>query len=225
MTTYPIRRPIWSEIYEDVAHTPDRDNFLYSITRETLKIAASAIKRSQEEEAYHHTAAALAEIEYALNVAEPDFPPSVEKEKRNPGDDDPGSYSEDDNKEMKTLVCADCYLPYSSDKWCDCVVSHEIWKKIAPEVPGIVLCFNCMAGRLIKMDMINVPVTIRSGPFLLAWDESARVNQLGKAMQNLLDLCQQGNFSNGVEEYGIDEGEVKAGEIIEEAEKILKDLT
>ena len=121
------------------------------------------------------------------------------------------------------LVCADCYLPYSSHKWCDCVVSDEVWKKIAPQ--PCVLCFNCMAGRLTALGMDKVPVTIRSGPFLLAWDESARVNELKRIAEILIDLCHNADFSNGVVEWGMDEGQVKAGQIIEEVERALKEMT
>lgn len=71
MTQYPIRRPIWLEVYRGCAHTPDRDNFLLSVTRETLRLAASVLKRQCEEDYYHNYGAALEEIRNALEVEEP----------------------------------------------------------------------------------------------------------------------------------------------------------
>ncbi len=71
MTQYPIRRPVWAEVYKGCVHTPDRDQFLLNITRETLRLAASALRKQCEEDYYHNYGAALNEIDYALNVAEP----------------------------------------------------------------------------------------------------------------------------------------------------------
>jgi len=39
-----------------------------------------------------------------------------------------------------------------------------------------------------------------------------------KAIETLLLLCQNGDFKNGVEEWGMDEGDVKAGLMMEEAQ-------
>jgi hypothetical protein len=68
---YPIRRPVWANVYKNVAHTPDRDQFLLSVTRESLRLAASCLRAQCEEDYYHNYGAALNEIEYALSVEEP----------------------------------------------------------------------------------------------------------------------------------------------------------
>jgi hypothetical protein len=68
----------------------------------------------------------------------------------------------------RELKCADCELLYTSHKWCDVVVPDDVWRKIEGDPPplmGIVLCFNCIAGRLIDNRLWEVPVKITSGPF------------------------------------------------------------
>ena len=71
---YPIPRPIWADVYEGCVHTPDRDQFLYSITRESLRLAASVLRKQCEEDYYHNYGAALREIQLALDVVEPPRP-------------------------------------------------------------------------------------------------------------------------------------------------------
>lgn len=59
-------RPDWSAVYKGCVHVPDRDQELIAVTRETLRLARSAIARSQYEDAYHNYSAAWQEIESAL---------------------------------------------------------------------------------------------------------------------------------------------------------------
>ncbi len=65
--------------------------------------------------------------------------------------------------------CYDCKLSYSSPQWADVVVTDSIWRKISPTGDdGGLLCFNCMNGRLLALDLDNVPYQIASGPFSFA---------------------------------------------------------
>lgn len=68
------------------------------------------------------------------------------------------------------LRCHDCGLLYSSEGWCDVVLTDEDWLTIAPHLDrphGGVLCFNCIACRLTKAGRMNVPMMVTSGPFLV----------------------------------------------------------
>lgn len=64
-----LRRPHWPDVYAGCAFTPDRDHDLVPVTRESLRLALSAIKESQRRDAYHNYQAAWQEIEAALNAA------------------------------------------------------------------------------------------------------------------------------------------------------------
>lgn len=57
-----MERPIWKDVYEGCFHRPDGDQDLIAVTRETLRIALSAIADSQRREAYHNYQAAWQEI-------------------------------------------------------------------------------------------------------------------------------------------------------------------
>ncbi len=63
--------------------------------------------------------------------------------------------------------CYDCGLKYDSPKWCDVIIPNDIWELINPtyhEGAGL-LCFNCIAGRLVELGLENVKIEIKSGPF------------------------------------------------------------
>lgn len=57
----------WNQVYRNVAHTYDRDNELVSITRESARLALSAIKMFMETDVYHNYAAAEYELKKVLN--------------------------------------------------------------------------------------------------------------------------------------------------------------
>lgn len=61
-----IFRPNWKSVYENTTHIPDRDNDLLLITRETARLAASAIAETQTQDAYDNFDAALKEIREVL---------------------------------------------------------------------------------------------------------------------------------------------------------------
>jgi len=64
------------------------------------------------------------------------------------------------------LACYDCGLPYSDDGWCDCVVPHDVWARISPTGhEGGILCLHCMARRIVRHDVRDVPLMVTSGPF------------------------------------------------------------
>ena len=70
-------KPDWAEVYKGCAWSYDGSNDLISVTRETLRLAKSAIRRSQEIDAYHNYEAAEREIAGAL-AANPPLPPPPE---------------------------------------------------------------------------------------------------------------------------------------------------
>jgi hypothetical protein len=58
-------RPDWGRVYRGVAHTPDRDNDLIPVTRETLRLAMHALQKQNGEDYYHNYGAAEREL-YAV---------------------------------------------------------------------------------------------------------------------------------------------------------------
>lgn len=61
-----IKRPDWADLYRGVVHTPDRDNDLLQVTRETLRLAMSALRKQNAEDYYHNYGAAEFEIRRVL---------------------------------------------------------------------------------------------------------------------------------------------------------------
>ncbi len=61
-----IFRPNWKSVYENTTHVPDRDNDLLLITRETARLAASAIVEAQTQDAYDNFQVALQELHGVL---------------------------------------------------------------------------------------------------------------------------------------------------------------
>lgn len=61
-----IERPNWRKVYRGVAHTYDRDNELVPITRETLRLAAGALREQNRRDYYHNYGAAEREVQDAL---------------------------------------------------------------------------------------------------------------------------------------------------------------
>lgn len=59
-------RPNWKSVYENTTHVPDRDNDLLLITRETARLAASAIAQTQTQDAYDNFETALQELRGVL---------------------------------------------------------------------------------------------------------------------------------------------------------------
>ncbi len=59
-------RPNWKIVYENTTHVPDRDNDLLLITRETARLAASAIAETQTQDSYDNFQVALQEIRGVL---------------------------------------------------------------------------------------------------------------------------------------------------------------
>ena len=61
-----VFRPNWKRVYENTTHAPDRANDLLLITRETARLAASAIVAAQAQDAYDNFQVALQEIRGVL---------------------------------------------------------------------------------------------------------------------------------------------------------------
>lgn len=57
-----IKRPNWGTVYRDALHIPDRDQELLLVTRETLRLAMSAIEEQQRVNYYSNFAWAWEEI-------------------------------------------------------------------------------------------------------------------------------------------------------------------
>lgn len=69
-------------------------------------------------------------------------------------------------------ACYDCRLRYDDPGWVDVLVPNDVWEVINPtRHPGAgLLCFTCIARRLVEAGLSSVLVQIRSGPFVLAWE-------------------------------------------------------
>jgi hypothetical protein len=63
-------RPDWGEVYRETAHTDNRDNDLVIVTRETARLARSAIDTQQAQDGYHNFGAARQELDKALSSGE-----------------------------------------------------------------------------------------------------------------------------------------------------------
>lgn len=66
-----IDRPHWAKIYEKDFFGQDGDQQLLTVTRESLRLAASALRESISRDAYHNSMAASREIEAVLKQQEP----------------------------------------------------------------------------------------------------------------------------------------------------------
>lgn len=67
------------------------------------------------------------------------------------------------------LGCYDCGFAYGGLGWCDVLVPDWAWLRISPTGhQGGTLCFNCMARRLARLGLSDVPVAIVSGPYRVA---------------------------------------------------------
>lgn len=66
---------------------------------------------------------------------------------------------------MNNAYCLDCGAQYGTDGWCDVIIPDDIWSQICPE--GGILCFKCMTVRIESHGLDNIPVAIRSGPYLI----------------------------------------------------------
>lgn len=60
-------KPSWNEIYRNVAHVYDRDDELITISRETARLALSALRQIMADEAYHNQMAAAFELQKVLD--------------------------------------------------------------------------------------------------------------------------------------------------------------
>lgn len=67
-------RPIWKNIYDGSPHQDDNDQELVSVTRETLRLASSAMRKMNEEDYYNNNGAAEQEINSALASPEKKVP-------------------------------------------------------------------------------------------------------------------------------------------------------
>jgi hypothetical protein len=68
--TGETRRPNWSDIYKDAVHTADRDQELIAVTRETLRLAKSALQYQNSLDYYDNNGNAVKEISHALDGGE-----------------------------------------------------------------------------------------------------------------------------------------------------------
>jgi hypothetical protein len=56
-------RPVWAEVYRNCVHTPSwKDQELVAVTRETLRLAQSALRQLNAADYYHNYGAAEREI-------------------------------------------------------------------------------------------------------------------------------------------------------------------
>lgn len=62
-------RPNWEEIYKDAVHTPDRDSDPVVVTRETARLARSALQEQNARDYYHNYGAAQDELSRVLALS------------------------------------------------------------------------------------------------------------------------------------------------------------
>ncbi len=63
-------RPVWAHVYRGVVHTPDGDNDLIPVTRETLRLAFHALQKQNEQDYYHNYGAASNELYMLLGATQ-----------------------------------------------------------------------------------------------------------------------------------------------------------
>ena len=63
-------RPDWAHVYRGVAHTPNGDNDLITVTRETLRLALHALQKQNEQDYYHNYGAAANELYVLLGATQ-----------------------------------------------------------------------------------------------------------------------------------------------------------
>lgn len=66
MTEKEIFRPHWAKVYEKDFFGQDGDRQILTVTRETLRLAASALRQNLAQDYYHNGGNALREIESVL---------------------------------------------------------------------------------------------------------------------------------------------------------------
>ena len=71
-----IERPDWERVYRDCGGVKPRSQELLATTRETLRLARSALRELNRADAYHNYMAAEREIGLVLNESLPPEPPS-----------------------------------------------------------------------------------------------------------------------------------------------------
>lgn len=65
------------------------------------------------------------------------------------------------------LGCHDCGRAYGGLGWIEAVIPHETWAMISPSGDeGGILCIQCMATRLDRLQIENVSVKLTSGPMI-----------------------------------------------------------
>lgn len=94
-------------------------------------------------------------------------------------------------KKPSPLSCYQCRLPYSGEHWVEAVVEDGVWAKISPTGnEGGILCINCMAERLNRLGLRDVPVKITAGPMTAA-------RPVDDALANeVRDIAEDSNYSN-----------------------------
>jgi hypothetical protein len=63
-----IARANWINVYRETAHIYDRDNEMVYITRETARLAKSALDRQNESDYFHNYGAAARELSEVLKA-------------------------------------------------------------------------------------------------------------------------------------------------------------
>lgn len=64
-------RPNWYQVYDGAVHEYDRDDELVLVTRETARLALSALSKVAEDETYHNSLAAKMELSGVVKKPSP----------------------------------------------------------------------------------------------------------------------------------------------------------
>lgn len=74
--------------------------------------------------------------------------------------------------DYKIVCCEDCGLAYGSDGWIECVLPNDAWAKISTSHDeGGILCITCIARRLKRLNIPDVPVMLCGTEFIRLADQ------------------------------------------------------
>jgi len=73
------------------------------------------------------------------------------------------------DEERPKSQCYDCGLPYDDPSWIEAIVPDSVWEVINPtyHAGAGLLCINCMAKRCAESGLVNVPIQLTAGPFVV----------------------------------------------------------
>jgi len=98
----------------------------------------------------------------------------------------------------KETGCDGCGLAYGSEGWIEAMIPDWVWKRISPSGDsGGILCITCIARRLTRAGIANVPVMLcGTEPLRAANQEEAFERGWGTAKRRIEELEQERDAAN-----------------------------